>query len=128
MTIIKMILFNLDKLLRASKEVQDRYTSTTSVPLAPAPRSDVRCAASTPSVSVAESISGANERAGVGECRVAIGSRRVRVPTSDLRLVPTRASPRRARTDARRYATGYATPGVVFTVHTGVVFLKDDRA
>ena len=31
MTIIKMILFNLDKLLRASKEVQDRYTSTTSV-------------------------------------------------------------------------------------------------
>lgn len=31
MTIIKMILFNLDKLLRVSKEVQDRYTSTTSV-------------------------------------------------------------------------------------------------
>lgn len=31
MTIIKMILFNLDKLLRASKEVQEQYTSSTSV-------------------------------------------------------------------------------------------------
>ena len=31
MTIIKMILFNLDKLLRVSKEVQDQYTSATSV-------------------------------------------------------------------------------------------------
>lgn len=31
MTIIKMILFNLDKLLRVSKEVQDQYAAATSV-------------------------------------------------------------------------------------------------